>query len=338
MPPPPTPAIRDPWECSVTDLPWFKKTMMHVRNHCSFVILGVRPSGLCWHGTSSIDHLQLHMDLPCAVFETFRVEGGALPCVELNMLQFYRIIKRARSFQYQRIRIGVHAPTSVFTPTDHTRPQYHTLYVRFETGNKHDVFHIRCLASHLPPPAPTLPSSPAASLPPAAPTARVSIQQLHDALERFDADTFRTVALQLHCRKASASASASAGEASGHELCLQPQHGSTLTVRTRTDAITGRVHLPVSTVLTDTNDANHATVLPRGQFLLESLAQSLRFAHFTQETEIRVTLFQTSDNTPGPLHLQFSLRSVGQVGVWLPPVVDASSAGGSPSSSASESE
>lgn len=284
--------------------------MMHVRNHCSFVQLGVSRQGLLWSGTSSIDHLKMRIRLDADWFESFYItetnsETKSEPPtlvdhIELNMFQLYRIIKRASSFRYERIRLSVASATpqvvhsSPGTCSSATR-SYRFLVIRFETQNKYDVYHMRCpQPEHLegllvddltkcstiwPHPCHSASDCTTCSW------CTLPISQLYDALQRFDHDTFHSIRIRQHSRTQSIS------------LC--PLRNHTLTLRSKTDSMSGKVHLG-AVCLSPTSDGVHSAVSStasyKGHYTLASISQTVRFAMLSGTDDIRIGLQPINDH------------------------------------------
>ena len=398
-PPPPTsPTLPNPflWRVTLTTLARFKKMVMHLRQHCSFVQLRVCPTGMLWVGTSSIDHLTLRMRLDKEHFESFesfqssdscktirypanqqadRDRSCCIDCIELNMFQLYRIIKRASSFRYERICLsGCSAVTT--SSVQHSPPcpryspsLYRVLTIRFETQNKCDVYHMRCpllvvptpptsSKSPTPPTPPTASTSPTASNPPSmesllwtspmdlhhplsrCPSSKTRLcwwsiptDQFDDALQRFDHETFRTIRIRQHSRT----------------ISLSPDHNPTLTLRSKTDSVSGSVHLPahvppMESTTNQTHSSNRHScssssssstpaIPPKGRYTLSSVCQTVRFAMVSKTRFIRLALQPTPEGTT-ILHLCFDWMSATHPSfdttmfdtswthVWFPPVSD----------------
>ena len=380
-PPPPTsptlPTLPNPflWRVTLTTLARFKKMVMHLRQHCSFVQLRVCPTGMLWVGTSSIDHLTLRMRLDREHFESFesfepfqsssscktdrhpanqqakRDRTCCIDCIELNMFQLYRIIKRASSFRYERICLsGCSAVTTSSVqhspPCPRSSPSlYRVLSIRFETQNKCDVYHMRC-------PLLVVPTPSTASNPPSTesllwtspldlhhPLSRcpssetrlcwwsIPVDQFDDALQRFDHETFSTIRIRQH----------------SHTISLSPDHNPTLTLRSKTDSVSGSVHLPahVPPMESTTNQTSppnpHScssstpAIVPKGRYTLSSVCQTVRFAMVSKTRFIRLALQPTPEGTT-LLHLCFDWMptthpsfdtttfDTSWTHVWFPPV------------------
>ena len=143
LPPPAPPPGRIPRRCRVetvwTQVSLYKKLMMHLKEHCSYITLQASPTrGLMLCGTSAIDHLCVRVDLPPAMLR--RVPVRVAQCddaqdagVDLNAYTLYSIMKKATAFRHERVRFRVawHADG------------YYAVTVTFETVNKRERFHMR---------------------------------------------------------------------------------------------------------------------------------------------------------------------------------------------------
>ena len=338
---------------------------------------------MLWVGTSSIDHLTLRMRLDREHFESFesfesfqssssyktdrhpanqqanRDRVCCIDCIELNMFQLYRIIKRASSFRYERICLsGCSAVTT--SSVQHSPPSspsspslYRVLSIRFETQNKCDVYHMRC-------PLLVVPTPPTASNPPSMesllwtspldlhhPLSRcpssetrlcwwsIPVDQFDDALQRFDHETFNTIRIRQH----------------SDTISLSPDHNPTLTLRSKTDSVSGSVHLPahvppMESTTNQTHSSNRHScssssssssstpaIVPKGRYTLSSVCQTVRFAMVSKTRFIRLALQPTPERTT-LLHLCFDWMptthpsfdtttfDTSWTHVWFPPVSD----------------
>ena len=290
-----------------TYVAYFKKTVMHLRNHCAYVhftTVGVKHKreqpALLLHGNSAIDHLHLRATLPSTFFDTFENQAhdglhsqeGAL---EVNLYLLYDIIRRATSFRCQQIRLRW--DTSSLSGTC-TPP---LLHISFETGNKRDMYQLACRN--------VLPSTTSLPMHPVSPpivTERHGVQVdaalLHSALLRFDEDTFTTVTLSLR----------------NHALVL----------KSKTDAMRGRVKLPTTTatttsLVTSPSHSPHTPVRHKcGAFMLADLLLTTRFGMLSTDKIVHIASVKgTSSCETSMLHMHINLWANACVDVLFPTVV-----------------
>ena len=289
----------------------YKKLVMHLKEHCSYITLQASPvHGLVLSGTSAIDHLCLRIDLPPACFVEYQCEWPSVNDlhdvgVELNAYTLYSIMKKATAFRHERVRFRVAWHTD----------GYYTVTITFETVNKSERFHMRgsraARAAVCVPPLPPGPSEMAARV---GPLVTVHTTLLVDCFNRFDEDSFRTVTLSVHTR----------GDHPG-TVSFAPSKDPTLTLKGRTDSMRGRVYLPYRTTSDDgPMDALSTTPSKQrfGDFLLASLRAVARFASLATTkclTMQQVKLSRTTEYTP-PLCITFDVVGQGTVTCYLPTV------------------
>ena len=293
----------------------YKKLMMHLKEHCSYVTLGIHAvEGLTFTGSSAIDHLCLRVHLPPPCFRELHVGWPtASDRVELNMYTLYSIMKKATAYRHERVRFRVA-----------WQPQgYYAVTVTFETVNKSERFHMRgarpTAALQLPPPPPTpLTAS-------HTPTVTLNPTLLADAFRRFDEESFRTVTLSVHhqCHR------------HPHTVAFAPVH-DTLRLRGHADSIRGAVYIPYWSAeerdddgererRTET-DAPSAPPLPTtkrrlGDFLLASLRSVTRFASLAQPKQLALQTVELGHpSTHSPLCVAFTVADRGTVTCYLPPM------------------
>ena len=244
---------------------YFKKTVMHLRNHCAYVHFTGLTHALRIHGNSAIDHLHLRATLPSTFFDTYEMEPTTTS-LEVNLYLLYDIIRRATSYRCQRIRL---------------RWRDHTLHISFETDNKRDVYQLACrLVDDTSPLLPHVERSEVSDLP----CVRVDAAQLHRALLRFDDDTFTAVTLSIR----------------PHALVL----------KSKTDAMRGRVKLPVTPRTT-----RHKC----GTFALADLLLTTRFGLLSADKMVRLAPVAYADDR-AMLHVRFALWAGASVDVLFPKV------------------
>ena len=93
----------EPWfEAVWTQVSLYKKLMMHLKEHCSYVTLSVeRAEGLTLTGSSAIDHMCMRVHLPPTCFHALHVAWSApTDRVELNMYTLYSIMKKATAYRH----------------------------------------------------------------------------------------------------------------------------------------------------------------------------------------------------------------------------------------------
>ena len=330
-PPAPPPGRRPsplPWVETVwTQVSLYKKLMMHLKEHCSYITLQASPTrGLMFCGTSAIDHLCVRVDLPPACFVEYQCEWPSADDaqdagVDLNAYTLYSIMKKATAFRHERVRFRVawHADG------------YYAVTVTFETVNKRERFHMRggraARSDVCVPPLPPRCDEVAARL---GPLATVHTALLVDCFNRFDEESFRTVTLNVHAHD---------DGAHPHTVSVAPTRGPTLTLKGRTDTMRGRVYLPYRTTRkapADAPSADHRF----GHFLLASLRAVARFASLATTKCLSMQQVRLSANAAyaPPLCLTFDVVGPGTVTCYLPAVtVDGwSDAGGGSSSSEDE--
>lgn len=332
-PPAPPPGRRpspSPWVETVwTQVSLYKKLMMHLKEHCSYITLQASPTrGLMLCGTSAIDHLCVRVDLPPACFVEYQCEWPSADDaqdagVDLNAYTLYSIMKKATAFRHERVRFRVawHADG------------YYAVTVTFETVNKRERFHMRggraVRSDVCVPPLPPRCDEAAARL---GPLATVHTALLVDCFNRFDEESFRTVTLNVHAHD---------DGAHPHTVSVAPTRGSTLTLKGRTDTMRGRVYLPYRTTHKAATDAPSSDQR-FGHFLLASLRAVARFASLATTKCLSMQQVRLSANAAyaPPLCLTFDVVGPGTVTCYLPAVtVDGwSDAGGGSSSSSSDDE
>lgn len=291
--PPPSPWFEVVW----TRVSLYKKLMMHLKEHCSYVTLGVGPTeGLTFTGSSAIDHLCLRVHLPPRCFHELRVVWpNVTDRVELNMYTLYSIMKKATAFRHERVRVRVA-----------WQPQgYYAVTVTFETVNKSEWFHMRGAKAlnALRIPRPDITAS----------GATLNPTLLADAFKRFDMESFRTVTLSVHVRT----------EDHPHTVTFEPVH-DTLTLRGRTDSMQGKVYIPYWTMTGDANlplSTPSSTKYRYGNFLLASLRSVTRFASLAQPRQLTLRQVDVGDPTAArPLCMSFVVSDYGTVACYLPPM------------------
>lgn len=267
------------WVCVTNHVAHFKQVICHIRNNCSFMELHVCDNGLHWCGSSSVDHLMMHVYMPSHEFITYGAccqspsssshthrsstnNGTSALCVlEINMFQLYRIIKRVTSFRYEQICISIDVP-SRSSNTNVSSP-YCIVTIQFITCNKHDVYHMRCrqverIASQIdrgidkwvthinenenkPPNLQKYPNYDRRVW-------RVSVRHFHEALQRFDQESFHTISIRQNCTAGKQEPICGIGTTTEHEssLSLCSHAGTFLAIRSRNDGMVGKVSIPVS--------------------------------------------------------------------------------------------
>lgn len=289
------------FEVAWTQVSTFKKLMMHLKEHCSYVTAAVSlQDGLTFTGVSAIDHLCMSVSLPPRCFSLLCVHWLATnERIEMNMYTLYSIIKKSTAFRHERVRLRVE-----WIPAG-----YYAVTVTFETVNKSERFHMRASAlTHTPPPRPSRNEPPAhAPL-----TAQLHTALLTDAFQRFDEESFRTIAMTVHpC---------------GDHPCtvsLEPVL-DTLTLRARNDSMKGTVYLPYLAPPDETMDSTSSRRSHRlGDYLLASLRSVTRFASLssTKHVTLRsVWELSRTDVRGVPLSIQFDVCEHGRVVCYLPSV------------------
>lgn len=301
-----------------THVAYFKKTMMHLRNHCAYVhfttVAGAKHEreqpALLLHGNSAIDHLHLRATFPQTFFDTFDEDAthdalGARGALEVNLYLLYDIIRRATSFRCQRIRLR----WDTAPPSDKRAPPL--LHISFETGNKRDVYQLACryvrpssITTTTTTSLPTLPTLPALPVCPPSATERCGVRVdaalLHNALLRFDEDTFTTVTLSLR----------------NHALVLKG----------KTDAMRGRVKLPATTASSSASSSSRSPHTPVrhkcGTFALADLLLTTRFGLLSADKVVHIAPVQDATSSGASmLHVHLDLWANACVDVLFPTVV-----------------
>lgn len=293
------------FEVAWTQVSTFKKLMMHLKEHCSYVTVAVSlQDGLTFTGVSAIDHLCLSVNLPPPCFSLLCVHWPATKeRIELNMYTLYSIMKKSTAFRHERVRLRVE-----WIPAG-----YYAVTVTFETVNKSERFHMRASALIHTPPLPPDPRSsrdvPSVHAPL---TAKVHTVLLTDSFKRFDEESFRTVAMTVHT--------------CGEHPCtvsLEPVF-DTLTLRARNDSMKGTVYIPYLASSDETMDSTSSRRPHRlGDYLLASLRSVTRFASLssTKYVTLRSVWELSRTSVRGvPLSIQFDVCEHGRVACYLPSV------------------
>ena len=223
----------------------------------------------------------------------------------------------------------------------------------FETCNKQDVYHMRC---RLLPRAENTTGSPLPALctPPRQPglhgraSCSVSIQRLYDALMRFDPETFHTDSFRP-CKQAPEKRARTRRDSSpSGAVEVLPHRNSTLTIRSKSDGLSGRVKLP-ATVGSDTphrfsegpapvlknghtldQQQSPTTSTEKGRYNLSSVCTSVQFARINKSGVVHMATMMTDSGSPSEqphqsaspswLKLEFELKHGCRALVLFPPV------------------
>jgi hypothetical protein len=360
------------WPCffETTHIATLKKMVCNMRSHCSFMNVMFRRDGVHWVGTSAVDHLHLHVHMPNSMFCECHMGRGqqtgadadtdeqhAPICVcEINMMHLYRIIKRATSSRYETLRFTINkrgVALDTTTTATSSAANYTMVMLRFATCNKQDMYHMRCSTIHIPSRHTQDKhqvlsdvvgcGGPGRSWGGCSPGWRVSSQQLHDALLRFDPESFHTVSFRApkylrkqnsesNSRWLSTTTATSPGRPAPtpHDVVEVLSHrNTTLTVRSKSDGFSGRVRIPVATVSansrTSTTRPQAHTPTTKCRYNLTSVLASVQFARMNKTGLVNMAIVHAEgggsvDAGDTWLKLEFGLKHLCQVCVLFPPV------------------
>lgn len=341
-----------------------KKTLCGMRNHCSFMHVCLAEDGVHWVGTSGIDNLHLHVRMPCSMFRRFcngteeeDTGGGARVVCEINLLRLYQIIKRASMYRYESVRFTITPTHNTVTGIDSA-----AVLLLFATCNKRDTHHMRACVTTCDPMSPGQGAVCELPLPTHAhPHYSVPTELLCDALSRFDPETFHSVSIRPvpsadgHVPATSAAVAAGAPGA----VVISPHSDTTLTIRSRSDGMSGKVRLPAVHMRpvpphhqVPATEAPSDTTAPlrsqtkhsrqRGsRYNLASVQTSAQFARMSKKGHVHITHQRNSlsEVSPPLLKFQFELRHGCSAVVLIPPVTHSVwTLAGAESSSSSDSD
>lgn len=281
-----------------TNVSAFKKLMMHMKQHCSYIKFEAsKGAGVLFYGTSAIDHLCLKITLPPTCFELMDTSDERRTLrMEINMYTLYSIMKKATAYRYERVRFRV----------AHQTQGYYAITVTFEAVNRRERYHMR--GAMLDSDRPLQDMSTNAVHTNALATLNTTL--LSESLQRFDEDSFRMVSLTLH------------GIGKHANTVSLENTKQTMTLKSRVDSMQGKVYIPYCVPRNRVKDASASVHKYKiGDYLMSSLFYVTRFASLSYSKQLTLCHMKTPTGKTDaqPLCITFPFSEFGTIACYMPP-------------------
>lgn len=284
-----------------TNVSAFKKLMMHMKQHCSYIKFEASSHvGVLFYGTSAIDHMCLKITLPpkCFVFMDMSTKHQILR-MEINMYTLYSIMKKATAYLYERVRFRV----------EYQNQGYYAITVTFEAVNRSECYHMRGAFIDTVLPIHDV-STDTMNI---KPLAKLNTALLSQSLNRFDEDSFRMISLTLH----------GSGKYANTVSFENMKH--TMILKSREDSMQGKVYIPYSKPCNlrrqDTDTSKHKFKI--GDYLMTSLCSVIRFASISYSKQLTICHIDrpTGKTDAHPLCITFPFSEFGTIACYMPSTI-----------------
>ena len=283
-----------------TQVSAFKKLMMHMKQHCSYIKFEASAClGMVFYGTSAIDHLCFKITLPPKCFTVMNISTDKdILRMEINMYTLYSIMKKATAYRCERVRFRV----------EHQIQGYYAITVTFESVNRSECYHMRgalidtdCSIHDVY--TDTIKIKPLAKL---------DTSLLSQSLNRFDEDSFRMVSLTLHV----------SGKHANTLSFENMKH--TMILKSHEDSMQGKVYIPYFMPYNHSEQHTHTRHKYKiGDYLMASLCSVTRFASLSYSKQLTICRIDkpTGKTDSRPLCITFPFSEFGMIACYMPATI-----------------